>query len=93
MENNNSRKFEVRITDVSTGKEIYVGLSNCIFLASYEDVGTRLIRLSQCDLLTKAACYQSVKFGLEDTFKDEPFIAALVQAFPDDGHFVVKEVD
>ena len=63
MENNNSRKFEVRITDVSTGKEMYVGLSNCIFLASYEDVGTRLIRLSHCDPMTKASCYHSVKLS------------------------------
>ena len=86
--------FEVRITDINTGEEIYVGLSNCIFLAAYEDCGTRLIRLSQCDLLTKAACYHSVKFGFEDTFKDEPFIAALVQAISsEDGHFVVKEAD
>lgn len=91
MENNNSRKFEVRITDTVTGEEKYVGLSNCIFLASYEDVGTRLIRLSHCDFMTKAACYHSVKFGLEDTLNDEPILNHLIQAISSQGDFIVKE--
>ena len=91
MENNNSRKFEVRITDIVTGEEKYVGLSNCIFLAAYEDCGTRLIRLSHCDLLTKAACYHTVKFGLEDTLDDEPIINHLIQGISSEGGFIVKE--
>ena len=86
----NSNPFEVRITDLRTGEEKYVGLSNCIFLAAYENCGTRLLRLSQCDVFTKAACYQSVKFGLEDSFKDEPFLAKLVTAFSEEP-FVVKD--
>lgn len=80
MENTNARNFEVRITDIRTGEEKYVGLSNCIFLAAYEECGTRLIRLSQCDLMTKAACYSSVKYGLDDSFRDEPILGALVNA-------------
>lgn len=91
MENTNARNFEVRITDISTGEEKYVGLSNCIFLASCEDFGTRLIRLSHCDIMTKAACYSSVKFGLEDTLKDEPILDLLLQFISSEGGFVVKE--
>ena len=81
MENKNARNFEVKITDIRTGEEKYVGLSNCIFLAAYEDCGTHLIRLSQCDLATKVSCYTSVKFGLEDTFKNDPVLSALVDGY------------
>ena len=78
MENTNERNFEVRITDIRTGEEKYVGLSNCIFLAAYEDCGTRLIRLSQCDVFTKSATYSAVQLGLQDSFKDEPVLGVLV---------------
>ncbi len=90
MENKNSNNFEVRVTDVRTGEEMYVGLSNCIFLAAYEDCGTRLLRLSQCDLLTRSAVYKSVKFGIDDTFKHEPVLAALVNSLLE-SYPVVKE--
>lgn len=33
MENTNHKKFEIRITDVTTGEEKYVGFSDCIFLS------------------------------------------------------------
>lgn len=91
MENKNLNHFEVRITDVRTGEEKYVGLSNCIFLASSEDGGTRLLRLSCCDLITKASCYHAVKLGLEDTLKDELIIAALILAISSQDDFIVKE--
>ena len=91
MEKKNSKMFEVRITDINTGEEKYVGLSNCIFLAAYEDCGTRLIRLSQCDLLTKAACYHSVKFGFESELNDEPFLNHLIQVLSSEGPFLFKE--
>ncbi len=75
----NSNHFEVRITDIRTGEEKYVGLSNCIFLVAYEDCGTRLLRLSQCDLFTKAACYSAAEFGLKDSFEEDPILAAIVK--------------
>lgn len=92
MENKNSNNFEVRITDVRTGEEKFVGLTNCIFLAVYEDCGTRLIRLSQCDFATKAACYSSVKFGLDDSFRDEPVLGALVNALCEVATVVKEEI-
>ena len=91
MNNKNSNLFEVRITDIETGEEKYVGLSNCIFLAAYEDCGTRLIRLSHCDLLTKASCYHTVKFGLESTLNDEPIINHLIQGISSEVAFIVKD--
>ena len=88
MKNTNHNKFEIKITDLSTGEEKYVGLSNCIFLAAYEECGTRLIRLSSCDPMTKAACYHSVKFGLEDTLQSEPILDLLIQAISSEGSFL-----
>ena len=75
----NSYHFEVRITDIRTGEEKYVGLSNCIFLVANEDCGTRLLRLSQCDLPTEACCYSAVEFGLKDSFEKEPILSAIVK--------------
>ena len=78
MENKNSRNFEVRITDIRSGEEKYVGLSNCIFLVAYEYCGTRLIQLSQCDILTKSATYSAASFGLSSAFEQDPVLGALV---------------
>lgn len=92
MSNKNSNNFEVRITDIRTGEEKYVGLSNCIFLAAYEDGGTRLVRLSQCDLFTKCATYSAVQFGLQDLFKDEPVLKALVTGLMELSPIVKEDV-
>ena len=92
MENTNERNFEVRITDIRTGEEKYVGLSNCIFLVAYEDCGTRLIRLSQCDVLTKSVTYSAAQFGLQESFKDEPFLGALVSGLMELDSIVREDV-
>lgn len=78
MENKNSYNFEVRITDVRTGEEKYVGMSNCIFLVASEDGGTRLVRLSECGLFTKSATYAYASYVLQTSFKKEPIFGAVV---------------
>lgn len=92
MENKNSNNFEVRITDVRTGEEKYVGMSNCIFLAAYEDCGTRLISLSQCDLLIKSATYSAASFGLQNIFEEDPVLGALVRGLLQLDPIVKEEV-
>lgn len=91
MENKNKEKFEVRITDLTTGREYHVGKTDCLFLVSYEGCGSRCIRLSSCDIMTKAAVYASVKQCFDDTMKDETVVAAIVNALSSTPYLVVED--
>ena len=86
---NKKMNFEVKITDLVTGEEKYCGLTNCIFLACNEGVGSRVIRLSQCSIVEKASCYLSVKFTYDDELSDEPILSAIVNALFDERNNIV----
>lgn len=89
---NKKMNFEVKITDLATGEEKYCGLTNCIFLVCNEELGSSVVRLSQCSIIEKASCYNSVNFAYDDELSDDPILSVLVHALSDERkNFVVVD--